>query len=123
MAKVTISVSLCMGKTRSSTISALSFISLTATSLWGNPTHLQYVASAMRDRYDQSELQILVVKRNAGTFTYDGIETGGERVTREIEDTIEEYARNGVQIKKISIVGYSLGRLHGDLCGDRLIVL
>lgn len=30
-------------------------------------------------------------------------------MTREIEDAIEEYARNGVEIRKISIVGYSLG--------------
>ncbi|RPA93842.1 DUF676-domain-containing protein [Choiromyces venosus 120613-1] len=79
--------------------------------LWGNPGHLEYLTTAIRQRYDDSKLQILVVKRNSGTFTYDGIELGGERVTREIEDAIEEYARNGVEIRKISIVGYSLGGL------------
>ncbi|KAH8145889.1 uncharacterized protein LAJ45_10031 [Morchella importuna] len=79
--------------------------------LWGNPSHLKYLASALRARYDKSILQILVVKRNAGTFTYDGIETGGERVTREIEDALEEYARNGIEIRKMSVVGYSLGGL------------
>lgn len=91
--------------------------------LWGNPTHLQYLASAIRARYDEFVLQILIVKRNSGNFTYDGIETGGERVTREIEDTLEEYARGGVEIRKISIIGYSLGRLLIELIGDRLIVL
>ncbi|CAZ85956.1 unnamed protein product [Tuber melanosporum] len=79
--------------------------------LWGNPGHLEYLTTAIRQRYDDSKLQILVAKRNSGTFTYDGIELGGERVTREIEDAIEEYARNGVEIRKISIVGYSLGGL------------
>jgi len=79
-------------------------------SLWGNPGHLEYLTTAIRQRYDDSKLHILVVKRNSGTFTYDGIELGGERVTREIEDAIEEHARNGVEIRKISIVGYSLGR-------------
>lgn len=58
------------------------------------------------------------MKRNAGTFTYDGIETGGERVTREIEDTLEEYARNGIQIRKMSVVGYSLGKLLTALLSD-----
>ncbi|PWW78219.1 DUF676-domain-containing protein [Tuber magnatum] len=79
--------------------------------LWGNPGHLEYLTTAIRQRYDDSKMQILVAKRNSGTFTYDGIELGGERVTREIEDAIEDYARNGVEIRKISIVGYSLGGL------------
>lgn len=51
------------------------------------------------------------MKRNAGSFTYDGIELGGERVTQEIEDKLEELARHGTMIKKLSIVGYSLGGL------------
>lgn len=50
-------------------------------------------------------------KRNAGSFTYDGIELGGERVTNEIEERLEELAREGHDIKRISIVGYSLGGL------------
>ncbi|TKA70379.1 hypothetical protein B0A49_06939 [Cryomyces minteri] len=79
--------------------------------LWGNPKHLGYLASALRERYPQDVLHVLVAKRNSGSFTYDGIETGAERVTQEIEDTIEELARNGQTIKKLSIVGYSLGGL------------
>ncbi len=71
---------------------------------------MKYIADAMRARYDSSVLHILACKRNAGTFTYDGIETGGERVAREIEDAIEDYARRGIEIKKLSVVGYSLGK-------------
>lgn len=121
MEKVTTSVFLCTGKLLSLQLPTPSCSD--TSSLWGNPTHLQYVASALRACYDQSILQILIVKRNSGTFTYDGIETGGERVTREIEDAIEEYARNGVEIRKISIVGYSLGGLGRDLARDKLIAL
>ncbi|TID18473.1 DUF676-domain-containing protein [Venturia nashicola] len=79
--------------------------------LWGNPNHLAYLSSALRERYAQDKIQILAVKRNAGSFTYDGIELGGERVTQEIEDKLEELARNGTMIKKLSVVGYSLGGL------------
>jgi hypothetical protein len=56
-------------------------------------------------------LIVLVCKRNAGSFTYDGIEVGAERVAREIEETLEELARDGYKIKKLSMVGYSLGGL------------
>ncbi|KAE9979970.1 hypothetical protein EG328_000615 [Venturia inaequalis] len=79
--------------------------------LWGNPNHLAYLSSALRDKYAQDKIHILAVKRNAGSFTYDGIELGGERVTQEIEDKLEELARNGTTIKKLSVVGYSLGGL------------
>ena len=80
-------------------------------SLWGNPKHLNHLAAALRERYPEDRLRILLIKRNAGSFTYDGIETGGERVTQEIEETLEECARSGQTIKKLSVVGYSLGGL------------
>ncbi|KAF8545522.1 putative serine esterase-domain-containing protein [Trichophaea hybrida] len=79
--------------------------------LWGNPNHFHYLADALRSRYDNSRLQILITERNAGRNTYDGIETCGERVAWEIENALEESAKDGVDIKKISIVGYSLGGL------------
>ncbi len=56
-------------------------------------------------------VHILVATSNTGSFTYDGIELGGERVAQEIEDTLEKLARSGQEIKKLSIVGYSLGGL------------
>lgn len=79
--------------------------------LWGNPHHLDYLASALRERYSEDRLVILAVKRNAGSFTYDGIELGGERVAHEIEETLEKLAAWGYNIKKLSMVGYSLGGL------------
>ena len=74
----------------------------------GNPTHLEYISLAIRGRYPH--IRQLICKRNSGNFTYDGIETGGERVTKEIEIALDEFSRNGIKIKKLSIVGYSLGR-------------
>jgi hypothetical protein len=80
-------------------------------SLWGNPSHLDYVASQLRDRYGEDRLYILAAQRNAGSFTYDGIELGGERLAHEIEETLEKLAAKGYQMKKLSMVGYSLGGL------------
>lgn len=72
---------------------------------------MNYVASALREKYGEDRLIILAVKRNAGSFTYDGIELGAERVAKEIEETLDELARDGYHIKKLSMMGYSLGGL------------
>ena len=57
------------------------------------------------------KLHILVAETNSNTFTYDGIDLGAERVTQEIETYVEGLEKNGSEIKKLSIVGYSLGGL------------
>ncbi|KAH0558456.1 hypothetical protein GP486_004885 [Trichoglossum hirsutum] len=72
---------------------------------------MDYVASVLRERHSEDKIHILVAKCNSGNFTYDGIELGGERVTHEIEETLEDLARNGQKIRKLSVVGYSLGGL------------
>ncbi|PWY80277.1 DUF676-domain-containing protein [Aspergillus sclerotioniger CBS 115572] len=79
--------------------------------LWGNPSHLDYITSSLRDRYSEDRLHILAAKRNSGNFTYDGIEVGGERVAHEVEEALEELAEAGHHITKLSMVGYSLGGL------------
>ncbi|TPX13980.1 uncharacterized protein E0L32_005680 [Thyridium curvatum] len=98
--------------------------------LWGKPAHLKSVAKALRDEFSEDRVHILVVKSNAGYNTYDGVETGGERVCAEIEEELASIERkrrsNGGadnkksgrdddggdrQIKKLSVVGYSLGGL------------
>lgn len=56
-------------------------------------------------------MHILLAKSNASSFTYDGIELGGERITHEIEDKITELEQNGCKITKLSVTGYSLGGL------------
>ncbi|TVY48492.1 putative lipase [Lachnellula occidentalis] len=79
--------------------------------LWGNPNHLEVMAKSLRAKHPEESLYILVAKRNSGSFTYDGIELGGERVCQEIEQEIEKLAKEGQEIKRISLVGYSLGGL------------
>ncbi|CCC12475.1 hypothetical protein SMACR_06554 [Sordaria macrospora] len=79
--------------------------------LWGNPNHMASVARALRAQHPRDKLNILVAKRNAGSFTYDGIELGGERACNEIEEELQAIESRGGKIKKISIAGYSLGGL------------
>ena len=79
--------------------------------LWGNPGHLDFLRKSLRDAYPEDQLHILLPKRNSGNFTYDGIEVGGERATKEIEEELERLASKGTRVTKISIVGYSLGGL------------
>jgi hypothetical protein len=79
--------------------------------LWGNPEHLKYVSTSLRERFAEDKVEILVAKRNAGSFTYDGVDTGGERVASEVEQKLEELENDGHEIKKISVIGYSLGGL------------
>lgn len=72
---------------------------------------MKSVAKALREQYPEEKLYLLVAKRNSGSFTYDGIERGGERVCLEIEEELESIQKRGGKIKKLSIVGYSLGGL------------
>lgn len=74
------------------------------------------MAASLREKHSEERLHILVAKRNSGSFTYDGIELGGERVCQEIEDEVEKLARAGQEIKRISLVGYSLGGLVARFC-------
>ncbi|KAL1842663.1 hypothetical protein VTJ49DRAFT_4574 [Mycothermus thermophilus] len=79
--------------------------------LWGNPNHMLNIAKAVRAQYPRDQLYLLVAKRNSGSFTYDGIELGGERVCLEIEEELDLIRSRGGNITKLSIVGYSLGGL------------
>lgn len=69
------------------------------------------IAKSLRDQYSTDELHLLLAKRNSGSFTYDGIERGGERVCAEIEEEIQSIKDRGGNVSKLSIIGYSLGGL------------
>ncbi|KAJ5493236.1 hypothetical protein N7539_001982 [Penicillium diatomitis] len=79
--------------------------------LWGNASHLDYVASAVKERYDEDSVYVHCAQNNSGHWTYDGVEVGGERLVHEIEETLDRLDQKGYQIKKLSIVGYSFGGL------------
>ena len=72
---------------------------------------MSYVAQALRNRYSENQLDILVAETNANTFTYDGVEVGAERVTQEVETYIKKAEKEGSRFRKLSVVGYSLGGL------------
>lgn len=72
---------------------------------------MRNVAKSLRDNYSEDELYILLAKQNSGNHTYDGIETGGERVCAEIEQELRDIEKKGGKITKLSIAGYSLGGL------------
>lgn len=69
------------------------------------------IAKSLRAKYSADKLHLLLAKRNSGSFTYDGIERGGERVCAEIEEELRLIEEKGGKITKLSIVGYSLGGL------------
>lgn len=79
--------------------------------LWGNPNHLQILSTALQAAHPKDKLHILLAKRNSGNYTYDGVEKGGERITREIEDELEALDKSGKNVTRFSLVGYSLGGL------------
>lgn len=79
--------------------------------LWGNPKHLNHLRDTLEQKYSTDQLHILVAKSNADSFTYDGINVGGERITNEIEQEIRDLSQKGTVITRISMVGYSLGGL------------
>ena len=72
---------------------------------------MSYIASALREKHSEDKLHILSAKTNSDSFTYDGIDLGAERVTQEIETYIQESEEMGIRIRKLSVVGYSLGGL------------
>ncbi|KAL8827056.1 MAG: hypothetical protein Q9191_003422 [Dirinaria sp. TL-2023a] len=69
------------------------------------------MSSALRQKFPEDRLHILVATHNSGNFTYDGIETGAERVTQEIEEHIASLEKEGSRIARLSMFGYSLGGL------------
>nr|XP_036589684.1 lipase [Colletotrichum truncatum]KAF6801689.1 lipase [Colletotrichum truncatum] len=69
------------------------------------------IAKSLRAKHSANKLYLLLAKRNSGSFTYDGIERGGERVCAEIEEELRLIEEKGGKITKLSIVGYSLGGL------------
>src|SRR3569833_2571531 len=72
---------------------------------------MESIAKGLRKQFSEDKVYILVTKRNSGYHTYDGIETGGERVCLEVEEEIEAIQARGGNITKLSVVGYSMGGL------------
>lgn len=97
--------------------------------MWGNMSHFDYIVEQLQEKgaicHDSGAIPLaelrnsdkqehLVVYRtngNQGYFTYDGIDVCGSRVAEEINEEIELFKKAGFPVKKISLVGYSMGGL------------
>ncbi|SGY17759.1 BQ5605_C015g07880 [Microbotryum silenes-dioicae] len=107
--------------------------------LWGQTSHIAYIcrsasehvkalesavgstsarsssrsfeSTSSTQQSDEVKLVVLPAKLNEWTNTYDGIDICAERVVREIDQECERIAQDGGQVKRFSIVGYSLGGL------------
>ena len=86
--------------------------------LWGTPVHMESLKQSFEDSLDPKENAVfLLPSKNAKFKTFDGIEILGYRVLLEVCQFIQKYNEenenegSGKQIRRISIVGYSLGGL------------
>ncbi|KAF9006091.1 putative serine esterase-domain-containing protein [Cyathus striatus] len=84
--------------------------------MWGHPVHLAELHRIARETYenpsaDGIQLEILLAETNSEESTYDGIDWGGERVAQEVRDKIQELEKDGKQVTRFSVTGYSLGGL------------
>lgn len=82
----------------------------TNASLWGNTTHMDYIAAQMRSLEDPS-LAILSTGSHPGFLTYDGIDVNGKRIADEIMAETARLNAEKDRVVRFSIVGYSMGGL------------
>ncbi|KAI9328654.1 putative serine esterase-domain-containing protein [Pilaira anomala] len=78
--------------------------------LWGNKNHMGYIEKKLDEKYGDA-IHILNASVNEAKYTYDGIDICGRRLADEIESTVVRLGKNGKQITRFSIIGYSLGGL------------
>ncbi|KAI8647706.1 putative serine esterase-domain-containing protein [Parasitella parasitica] len=78
--------------------------------LWGVKGHMEYIKNRLREKYND-RIHILNSSVNEAKYSYDGVDICGERLAQDIESTVIRLGKNGKLVKKISLVGYSLGGL------------
>ncbi|KAG7836706.1 hypothetical protein KL942_004624 [Ogataea angusta] len=87
--------------------------------MWGVSGHMDMVEQVLQECLQSSEDRIHYLKPSSfGSFkTYDGIKVNGDRVIKDIFDAIENLKSDeDVEVRKISVVGYSLGGLIARYC-------
>ncbi|KAL7321091.1 hypothetical protein PS15m_000905 [Mucor circinelloides] len=78
--------------------------------LWGVKGHMEFIEKKLIDKY-QDKIHVLNSSVNEAKYSYDGVDICGERLAEDIESTVVRLGKNGKQVKKISLIGYSLGGL------------
>jgi len=84
--------------------------------MWGNPGHIAELARVARETHsvassDGTVLHVLKSESIRDNSTYDGVDWGGERVAKEVTETVEEIEGKGDRVTRFSVTGYSLGGL------------
>eukprot|EP01057_Protomagalhaensia_wolfi_P004310 Protomagalhaensia_wolfi_Nauph_80__4309@NODE_43_length_4308_cov_97_382759_g35_i0_p2_GENE_NODE_43_length_4308_cov_97_382759_g35_i0NODE_43_length_4308_cov_97_382759_g35_i0_p2_ORF_typecomplete_len416_score61_36DUF676/PF05057_14/3_3e30PGAP1/PF07819_13/2_8e09Abhydrolase_6/PF12697_7/1_4e08Palm_thioest/PF02089_15/7e08DLH/PF01738_18/1_4e05Lipase_2/PF01674_18/2e05DUF915/PF06028_11/20DUF915/PF06028_11/0_0077Hydrolase_4/PF12146_8/0_00087Hydrolase_4/PF12146_8/2e02Abhydrolase_1/PF00561_20/0_00017Peptidase_S9/ len=78
--------------------------------LWGNPSHFKQMAALISA--ESPNLRLLGSASSAGGWSHDGADIAGERVLAEVEAEIRRLEKTeGVEVTKISLVGWSWGGL------------
>ncbi|KAI8340903.1 putative serine esterase-domain-containing protein [Chlamydoabsidia padenii] len=80
--------------------------------LWGKSSHMSYIERSLVARLqDDPTVVVLNSKVNEGKYTYDGVDLCGQRLADKIRSYVKELANDNKSVKKLSMVGYSLGGL------------
>jgi hypothetical protein len=91
--------------------------------LWGDVTHLKVMEDTLLEAFSHPassssppttgvDVRILRVKGNQNDKTYDGIDINASRVVEELDAEIERLEEEeGLEVKYLSMSGYSLGGL------------
>ncbi|ORZ25290.1 putative serine esterase-domain-containing protein [Absidia repens] len=79
--------------------------------LWGKGSHMSYIERSIRERMKDTSVVVLNSDVNQGKYTYDGIDLCGKRLAEKIRSHVTDLAKEGRIVKKLGIVGYSLGGL------------
>ncbi|KAJ3218947.1 hypothetical protein HK099_004862 [Clydaea vesicula] len=74
--------------------------------LWGNHSHLDYIAKKLEHKYKE-DLIIGLIDKNSGLHTYDGIDVLGDESVR----WVENFLFDKPDVTEVSFIGYSLGGL------------
>lgn len=78
--------------------------------LWGSPADVENLTEYLREALQKQgqsaeELALLASGVNARRLTYDGIDVCGSRLAQLVQDTIQQYAEQGKQVTKLSLIG------------------
>lgn len=89
--------------------------------MWGNPQHLAELARIAEETHttsnvDGTTLHILRAETIKDDSTYDGVDWGGERIAKEVVETVKELESKGDHVVRFSVTGYSLGGLIARYC-------
>ncbi|KAF8159499.1 lipid particle protein [Crassisporium funariophilum] len=84
--------------------------------MWGNPQHLAELARIARETHadassDGTVLHVLMSEAIMEDSTYDGVDWGGERIAKEVAETVKDLESKGDSVIRFSVTGYSLGGL------------